>query len=74
MCHTGTCPYEVTHGDYVGECTLTSGTIPADAPCVLEIEIPEGMVLDTSAFDRAIERANDLACKKGRFRILALSE
>lgn len=35
MCYTGLCKYEVTSGQYAGECTIPRGSnYPDDAGCI----------------------------------------
>jgi len=34
MCYTGLCKYEITSGQFAGECTVLCGDYPDDAGCI----------------------------------------
>jgi hypothetical protein len=73
MCYTGKCPYELTSGDFVGDCKFNNYVdIPPGAPC--SFDAPEGVLGSGDHFEDAVEKIKSHSEKKGRFWILALSD
>ena len=76
MCYTGKCPYEISYGDYLGDCTLDfKDSLPMDAFCTNE-PCPDnwGTPFLAKEFEAEMERIKIISQKEGRFRILDLSE